>query len=106
MAEKPLVTGQLAWRAFRLTEKAISMMQTGRIDDAVALVENRDRLMNLLATRADVTEADYALLKEADKLNAILLDLMLEARERLREEIGRTHQNATAHRAYQSGQVK
>ncbi len=106
MAERDLPTGQLAWRAFRLTEKAVSLVRSGRLDDAISVVDNRERLLNLLATRADVSEADLALLREADKTNEVLLGLMVEVRERLREEISRAHKGAEAHRAYHSGQVK
>jgi hypothetical protein len=106
MSENTLASGELSWKVFRLTEKAISLVDTGRIDDAISVVENRERLLNLLATRADITETDRDILAQTDKLNEILLQKFVDAREAMRQEIGRTHQGAEVNRAYHSGQVK
>jgi len=106
MSDKKLETSHLTWRILRLTEKAITLLDTGRIDDAMALVDNRERALNLLATRADITPADATILREIDKLNELLMAKFLEVREQIQKDIATTHKNGTAHRAYQSNQVK
>lgn len=106
MSDDSLATGQISWKVFRLTEKAVSLVDTGRLEDAIAVVDNRERLLNLLATRADISPADQQILQETDKLNEILLQKFTLARENLRREISSTHQKSDAHRAYHSGQVK
>lgn len=106
MSNDGLATGTLSWKVFRLTEKAISLLDSGRLDDAIAVVENRERLLNLLSTRADIEETDSSLLLEAEKLNQVLLLKFNEARERLKQEISQTHKGAEAHRAYQSNSLK
>lgn len=106
MSDRGLATGQLSWKVFRLTEKAISLVDSGRLEDAVSVVDNRERLLNLLATRADVNENDRDILAQTDKLNEVLLKKFTDARETLRQEISRTHQNGELNRAYHSGQVK
>jgi ABC-type amino acid transport substrate-binding protein len=106
MSNDHLETGTLSWKVFRLTEKAISLLDSGRLDDAIAVIDNRERLLNLLSTRADVAATDSSLLLEAEKLNQILLLKFTEARERLRQEISQSHKNAELHRAYQSNTVK
>ena len=106
MSEHSLATGQLSWKVFRLTEKAVSLIESGRLEDAIAVVDNRERLLNLLATRADVTPADQSILAQTESLNEVLLKKFTEVREKLRQEISRTHQDSEAHRAYHSGQVK
>lgn len=105
-SENALPTGQLSWRVFQLTEKAIALIDSGRVDDAVAVVENRERLLNLLATRADITTDDTEILQDAEKLNSTLLAKFTEARDEMRKELQRTQRGAEAHRAYHSGQVK
>lgn len=106
MVEDTLTTGNIAWKVYRLTEKAIQLLDAGRVDDAVAVVDNRERLLNLLATRADVTTGDADLLGQAERLNHVLLTKFEEVRERLKREIAQTHLNAEAHRAYHPGSVK
>jgi len=106
MSNAPMATGQLSWKVFRLTEKAISLVGSGRLEDAIGVIDNRERLLNLLATRADISQADRDILAETDKLNEVLLKKFTDAREALRQEISRTHQSGEAHKAYHSGQVK
>lgn len=106
MSENGLATEQLSWKVFRLTEKAISLVDSGRLEDAISVVDNRERLLNLLATRADINENDRDILAQTDQLNEVLLKKFTDARETLKQEISRTHQNGDAHRAYHSGQVK
>ncbi len=106
MAETELNTGSLAWKVYRLTEKAIQLIEATRVDDAIAVVDNRERLLNLLATRVDVTAADAELLGQAERLNQLLLTKFEEVRERLKREISQTHKNAEVHRAYHPTPVK
>ena len=106
MSENGLATGELSWKVFRLTEKAISLVDSGRLDDAILVIENRERLLNLLADRADINENDRDILGQTDKLNEVLLKKFTDAREELRQEISRNHQNGEVNRAYHSGQVK
>lgn len=106
MGDKNLETSHLAWRILRLTEKAISLLDSGRIDDAFAVVDNRERALNLLVSRKDITASDGTILQEVDKLNERLLEKFLEAKEQIQREIGTTHKQGTAHRAYQSNQLK
>jgi hypothetical protein len=106
MSEKKLETSHLTWRVLRLTEKAITLLDSGRLDDALALIDNRERALNLLATRADITTADATILNEVDKLNERLLAKFLEAREQLKREITTQHKQGSAHRAYHPNQVK
>ena len=82
------------------------LIDSGKLDDALALVDNRERALNLLASRADVTAADATILQEVDKLNTQLLEKFLEVRENLQRDIATQHKQGTAHRAYQSTQVK
>ncbi|MBY0516218.1 MAG: hypothetical protein K2P81_04880 [Bacteriovoracaceae bacterium] len=106
MSEKKIETSHLTWRVLRLTEKAITLLESGRVDDAIAVVDNRERALNLLATRADITVADVTILNEIDKLNEILLSKFIESKEQTQKDIASTHKNGTAHRSYQSNQVK
>lgn len=106
MSENGLATGQLSWKVFRLTEKALSLIDSGRLEDAIAVIDNRERLLNLLATRADVTSADQSILAQTESLNETLLKKFTEVRDKLKQEISRTHLDGEAHRAYHSGQVK
>ncbi len=106
MSEKKLETSHLTWRILRLTEKALALLESNQLDDALAVVDNRERAMNLLATRADITTADAAILIEVDKLNERLLEKFVETREKIQQEISTTHKQGTAPRAYHSNQVK
>lgn len=106
MSEKALDTSHLTWRVLRLTEKAITLLDSGRLDDALAVVDNRERALNLLATRADITDADATILQEVDKLNTRLLEKFVEAKEQLQRDIATQHKQGSAHRAYHSNQVK
>ena len=106
MSEKKLETSHLTWKILRLTEKALVLLESGRVDDAMAVVDNRERAMNLLATRADVSAADAEILTEVDKLNQRLLEKFLETREQMQKDIATTHKQGTAHKAYHSSQVK
>ena len=106
MSEKKVETSHLTWKILRLTEKALTLLESSRLDDALAVVDNRERAMNLLATRADISEADAAILNEVDKLNQRLLEKFIETREQLQRDIATTHKQSTAHRSYQSNQVK
>lgn len=106
MSEHSLETGHLSWKVFRLTEKAISLVDSGKLEDAIAVIDNRERLLNLITTRSDLSAADQDILAQTDKLNQVLLQKFLEAREAIKQEISRTHQSGDVHRAYHSGQVK
>lgn len=106
MSEKKLETSHLTWRVLRITEKAITLLDSGRLDDALALIDNRERALNLLATRADITPADATILNEVDKLNERLLAKFVEAREQLKKDIATQHTQGQAHRAYHPNQVK
>jgi len=106
MNEKKIETSHLTWKILRLTEKALTLLDSNRLDDALAVVDNRERAMNLLATRADITDADAAILGEVDKLNQRLLEKFIETREQLQRDIATTHKQSTAHRSYHSNQVK
>ncbi len=106
MNEKKIETSHLTWRVLRLTEKAITLLESGRLEDAIAVVDNRERALNLLASRADITVADVTILNEIDKLNEVLLNMFVQSREQTQRDIASTHKNSKAHRSYQSNQVK
>jgi hypothetical protein len=106
MSEKKLETSHLTWKVLRLTEKAITLLDSGRMDDALELVDNRERALNLLASRADIGPADLTILAEVDKLNEKLLAKFVEARDLLKQDIASQHKQGNAHRAYHSNQVK
>lgn len=97
---------QLVWKIQRLTETAISLVDSNKIDEALALVENRDRAINILMKKNNISAEDFKSLQELDVLNNLLLEKFLAARERIREEIQSTHKNSEVHKAYHSGQVK
>lgn len=97
---------QLVWKIQRLTETAISLVDSSKIDEALALVENRDRAMNILMKKNNISQDDFKSLQELDVLNNILLEKFLAARERIKDEIQNTHKNSELHKAYHSGQVK
>lgn len=97
---------QLVWKIQRLTETAISLVDSNKIDEALALVENRDRAMNILMKKNNISQDDFRSLQELDVLNNILLEKFLLARERIKEEIQSSRKNSELHKAYHSGQVK
>ena len=97
---------QLVWKIQRLTETAISLVDSNKIDEALALVENRDRAMNILMKKNNISHDDFKSLQELDVLNNMLLEKFLAARERIKEEIQSAHKKSELHKAYHSGQVK
>ncbi len=105
MSER-METSHLTWRVLRLTEKAIGLLEAGRLDDAIEVVDNRERAMNLLATRADIGPQDGQILMQVEKLNDRLLLLFTQTKENLQRDLAATHKNGSAHRAYHSNQVK
>jgi hypothetical protein len=106
MADKDIETGHLAWKILRLTEKAITLLESGRVDDAMAIVDNRERALNILVNRQDITSAETTILQEIDKLNERLLSRFVEAKEQIQRDLSTTHKQGNAHRAYHSNQVK
>ena len=96
----------LVWKIQRITESAISLVDSDRIDEALALVENRDRAINILMKKNNISLDDFKSLEDLDKLNSLLLEKFLAARDRIKSEIQATHKNNEAHKAYHSGQVK
>lgn len=97
---------QLVWKILRLTETAISLVDSNKIDEALALVENRDRAMNILMKKTSINNEDIQTLTNLDQLNTILLDKLIEARENLKNDIQATHKSNTVHKAYHSSQIK
>jgi hypothetical protein len=97
---------QLIWKIFRLTENAISMIDAGKLDEALEIVDNRERALNIISKKSNLTEQDMQTLQGLDRLNNVLLEKFVQAREKLKSEIQTTHLNNEAHKAYHSGQVK
>lgn len=97
---------QLVWKILRLTETAISLVDSNKIDEALALIENRDRAMSILMRKISINDEDIQTLTNLDKLNTVLLDKLINSRENLKNEIQSTHKTSTAHKAYHSGQTK
>lgn len=94
-------------RVLTLTNKAISLLENNLIDDALAVIENRERALSLISSgKTNLTQEDYQILRDIAPLNDQLLTKLQEARKNVKEEISQTQKNSEAHKAYHSGQVK
>jgi hypothetical protein len=99
-------SSHLVWKILTLTEKAISLAESGQIDEALNVIENRERAMSILSGRQNISETDNQTLGQVGQLNEILLTKLIEAKDDLKREIGNTQRANKAHKSYHSNQVK
>jgi hypothetical protein len=97
---------QLIFGITRMTERAITLSEAGMIDDAMDVLDNRERAITILLDYQDIDLNFAPMLSHLDKLNEQLLNTLLTVREKTQSEVASAHKNNTASKAYQNNQLK
>jgi molecular chaperone GrpE (heat shock protein) len=103
---KTIPLEQLIFGITRMTERAISLIEAGMVEDALDVIDNRERALKILLEFQEIDNALAPMITHLDKLNEQLLEALQTVKIKTQSDVATAHKNTEVNKAYQTNQTK